>query len=85
MPDTGADLRRSSAGQDCTYSLLAKAFHEGFPSQTLNPGPCKIKWLFAQQPLDGKLVSSDTLCMGGYTASDETVGSLRERIDVLNA
>lgn len=30
MADTAADLRVSSAGQACTYSLLAKAFHEGF-------------------------------------------------------
>lgn len=43
MADTAADLRHSSAGQDFTYSLLAKAFHEGFSHRDSITGSCVTK------------------------------------------
>lgn len=56
MADTAADLRHSSAGQDGTYGLLAKAFHEGFSHTDSIIDPMVRR--FAHVPLDGKLASS---------------------------
>lgn len=84
MADTAADLRHSSAGQDCTYSLLAKAFHERFTHRD-SFGSYVFKRSFEHMPLDGKLASSQILYVMGDRVNEMTASSPREWIDVLNA
>lgn len=75
MADTAANLRHSSAGQDCTYSLLAKAFHEGFTHRD-SIRSYVTKWRFQHVPLDGKLASSQILYTLGDRVNEMTVSSL---------